>query len=404
MRYKCCNILEENGIEFRYNGVSLCQRVDHVGGGDIVVQTYNDKTDKFFDFDINKFLAKRKEVIDQNKTGEIYHKCVGCVELYENDWSEIEQPKVSQIILHHWTKCNSHCIYCYTNTDKKYFNERNSYKVLPILKQIEKSDLLDYGGICSFAGGELSCLKEFKGIVKILDRNYWAIIFNSSCIKYERIVAEHLKKGSGMLIVSVDSGNRELHKKIKQTDSFNSVWKNIAKYAKAAKNHLNMIYTKYIVIKDINDNEKSITEFLEMSQKSGIKYVLMEIDHYYFCDNRENIPKYIVDLFYFAFNKAKELGLDCQIYSNSSVLLQQGKWADDFWSTHIFDAGREINKYQRVCIQKISKNGEVTLYDDIKSASKQNNLSYKDIWIACEKNKKKKEYILKENLFSYYTD
>ena len=58
----------------------------------------------------------------------------------------------------------------------------------------------------------------------------------------------------------------------------------------------------------------------------------MEIDHYYMCDNRDNIPKYIRDLFYFAYEKATDMGLVCQIYSNSSVFLQQGQWADvDFW-------------------------------------------------------------------------
>ena len=44
----------------------------------------------------------------------------------------------------------------------------------------------------------------------------------------EKTVEKHLRKGNGMLIVSVDCGNRELHKKIKQVDTFDSVWKNIA--------------------------------------------------------------------------------------------------------------------------------------------------------------------------------
>lgn len=51
MRYKCCNLLT-GGIEFRYNGIALCKRVDHVGGGDIVVQTYDDKKNKDFKFDV----------------------------------------------------------------------------------------------------------------------------------------------------------------------------------------------------------------------------------------------------------------------------------------------------------------------------------------------------------------
>ena len=243
MKYKCCNLLT-GGIEFRYNGVALCQRVDHIGGGDIVVQTYDDKQDIDFKFDIKKYLAKRQEIIAQNKTGKIYHKCEGCVELYERDWPEEKYQKIFQMILHHWTKCNSHCIYCYTNKNKEYFNNRKSYKVLPILKNLDKNKLFDYGGICSFAGGEISCLPEFEGILKILQKYDIVPIFNSSCVEYERRVEEYLRNGNGMLIVSVDCGTKELHRKIKQVDSYESVWKNITRYANAAKRK-EFIYTKY---------------------------------------------------------------------------------------------------------------------------------------------------------------
>ncbi len=399
MRYKCCNLLT-GGIEFRYNGVALCQRVDHVGGGDIVVQTYDDKKDKKLNFDVKKYLEKKKEVIEQNKTGNLYHKCVGCVELYERDWPEVENQKIFQMILHHWTKCNSHCIYCYTNNDKEYFNNRKSYKFLPILKQLDKNNLLEYGGICSFAGGEISCLPEFEGILKILDKYDCVPIFNSSCVEYEKSVEKHLKKGNGMLIVSVDSGTKELHTKIKQVDSYEKVWNNITKYAKAVKRK-SMLYAKYIVLKDINDNEQAITDFLVKSKESGVEYVLMEIDHYYFCENRENIPKYIIDLFYFAFNKAQELGLNCQIYSNSSVLLLQGKWADNFWNNHVFDAGVEIDKYSLRSVYKIKSNKQTIRYDNIKSAASDNNLTYTQIWNACEKSSKNKSHNINGNYYIY---
>ena len=272
---------------------------------------------------------------------------------------------------------------------------------MPILKELDKNNLFDYGGICSFAGGEISCLKEFKQIVKLIDKYDCVPIFNSSCVKYEKEVEKHLKKGNGMLIVSVDCGNRELHKKIKQVDTFNKVWNNISKYAKAAENHKNMIYTKYIILKDINDNEKAITEFLEMSKKSNIEYVLMEIDHYYFCDNRNNIPKYIIDLFYFAFNKAKQMGLKCEIYSNSSVLLLQGNWADEFWRPYVFDAGKEIDKYSLRGVCKLNANKNITEYDDIKSAANDNHLKYTDIWKACENALKKKNNTINGNSYFY---
>jgi len=401
MKYKCCSLLM-GGIEFRYNGIALCQRVDHIGGGDIVVQTYDDKTDKNFRFDINSFLEKQNEVIEQNKTGEIYHKCVGCIELREEDWPEAEDIKLDQIIFHHWTKCNSHCIYCYTNKDKKYFNTRKSYKILPVLKELDKMDKFRYGGLCCFAGGEISCLKEFKDIVKLLDKYDFSYIFNSSCVQFEKIVEERLKKGNGVLIVSTDCGNRELHKKIKQVDTFNAVWKNIAKYSKAAKDHKDMIFTKYIILKDINDNEQAITEFLQMSKNCEIETVLMEIDHYFFLENRDNIPKYIIDLFYFAFEKAKSMGLNCKIYSNACVLLLQGQWADEFWRPYVFCSGDGIVKYTQRHVFKISADNSTEEYYNITSAAEENNLKYTDIWKTCEKNiNKRKKCTINGDIYSY---
>lgn len=402
MKYKCCNLLT-GGIEFRYNGISLCQRVDHVGGGDIVVQTYDENNPKSFKFDINNYFKRKKEIIEQNKTGKIYHKCEGCVELIDREWPEVENQKIFQMILHHWTKCNSHCIYCYTNKDKEYFNKRNSYKFLPILKELDKKNLLDYGGICSYAGGEVSCLKEFESIVKILDKYDCFPIFNSSCIKYEKTIAKHLKKGNGMLIVSVDCGNRELHKKIKQVDSFEKVWKNIKKYASECRKEA-LLYAKYIVLKDINDNEKSIDEFLLMSKKNGVKYVLMEIDHYYFIENRENIPEYIVNLYYYAYKRAKELGLICQIYSNSSVLLLQGKWADEFWRDKCYDAGIEIDKYAYRSLYSYNKKDGLSRYANIKGAEGQTKVSYADIFKACEMTAKNKSYKINNTWWFYAED
>ena len=402
MKYKCCNLLT-GGIEFRYYGVALCQRVDHVGGGDIVVQTYDEKNGGNFKFNIENYLAKRHEIINQNKTGKIYHKCEGCVELREQEWSDERSLKIFQMILHHWTKCNSHCIYCYTNSNKDYYNKRRSYKVVPILKDLDKNELLEYGGICSFAGGEISCLNEFEDVLKILKKYDIFPIFNSSCVKYERKINEYLKNGNGMLIVSVDSGSKELHKKIKQVDTFEKVWKNIGKYAKSSKKP-SLIYTKYIILKDINDNEQAITEFLQKSKSTGVKYVLMEIDHYYFIENRDNIPKYIIDLFYYAYNTAEKLGLICQIYSNSSVLLLQGKWANEFWRPLIFDAGIEIDKYSLRSVYKINDNKTFEKYDNIKCAASANNLTYPDIWKACEKSKNNKKFKINNAVYFYAED
>ncbi len=75
---KCCNFLAE-GIEFRYNAIALCNRVGHKGGGDIVVDYYDDKNPKAFKFDIEKYIEKRNNIIFMNQTGNVYPSCEECM-------------------------------------------------------------------------------------------------------------------------------------------------------------------------------------------------------------------------------------------------------------------------------------------------------------------------------------
>lgn len=334
MIYKTCSFLAE-GIEFRYNAIALCNRVGHKGGGDIVVEYYNDKDYKNFHFDLKQYLEKRNKIILQNQTKNIYPNCEGCIELNRKIYKDINSFKLSNIVLHYWTKCNSHCCYCYTNTDKKYFNKRKSYKFLPILKQLIKQDLLAKNGLVNWAGGEISCLNEFEKVLAIFDKYNYFSIFNSSGIKFEKSIAKHLKSNQGILIVSIDCGKKETHKKIKQVNSFNKVWKNIKKYESYCTNKQNL-FLKYIILPKINDSEEEITLFLEKVKETNCPNAIFDIDIYYLNQNRENIPEYIVKLFYFALNKSKELNLKFILYNNATIIFNQGKWKDSNILKYVF--------------------------------------------------------------------
>ncbi len=345
MLCKCCSFLA-NGIEFRYNAIALCSRVSHKGGGDIVVKYYDDKNAKDFKFDINEYILKRNEIIDANSGSTVYKQCEGCMELLHPEIKDINELKLSHIVLHHWTKCNSNCIYCYTNQNKQYYNKRKSYKVYPILKMLKKNGHIGYGGIVNYAGGEISCLKEFGKISKFFDKLEYSAIFNSSGIKYEKTVEKHLKNNSGMLFISIDAGKKETHKRIKQTDSYDKVWKNLKKYRQHCDND-EQLYVKYIVLPDINDTEEEINLFLEKVKESKIENVIFDIDIYYLNDNREKIPKNLIEKYEYALKRAKELELKFFLYNNASVMLTQGQWQNEKWKKYIFDDIKKTKVFKK---------------------------------------------------------
>ncbi len=386
MLCKCCNFLAE-GIEFRYNAIALCNRVGHKGGGDIVVEYYDDKNPKDFKFNAKKYVEKRNEIILKNTDKSVYPSCEGCMELRRPVVRDVNNLKISNFVLHHWTKCNSHCLYCYTNKDKAYFNSRKSYKVYPFLKELAKNNSIEWGGIVNWAGGEVSCLDEFEKVSAFFDDYDYFSIFNSSCIKYEKTIARHLKENKAVLIVSVDAGTKELHSKIKQVNSFDNVWRNLARYSQSCTNKA-LIYAKYIVLPNINDNKEEVDKFLKKVKENDIHFVLFDLDIYYFNENRDNIDKNVIDIFYYAFNKSKEYGLNFLLYSNSSVLFTNGKYKDDFWSDYLYDEAPKDNVFNNLQVVIIDKNGKIKIVPSVKQACYYTKIPYKKITESCKKYKK----------------
>ena len=347
MYYKCCHFLID-GLELRYNAIAICNHVSHQGGGDIVVQYYDEKQYKNFKFNQKEYLDLKQKIISNNQiSGNEYYKCKGCSLLNEFIIPNTKNTKISNIVLHHWTKCNSHCIYCYTNKDKIYFNKRKNYKALPILKKLKNSGILSKGGFINYAGGEISCLDEFEKISSFMDKMDYFQIYNSSGIKYEKTIAQHLKYRNGILIVSVDAGTKETHQKIKQCTSYDKVWENLNKYSNIC-TYKPLLLAKYIILKNINDNKEEICLFIDKCKKSGILYTLFDIDLYYFRENRENIPQYIIDLFFFAYTYAKKNDINMYLYTNSEIMLTQGKYANEFWIDKLYE--QNINNH---CIKKL---------------------------------------------------
>lgn len=400
MGYKCCKYLAE-GIEFRYNGVALCNRVGHKGGGDIVAEFYNEEKDDNFCFNVEKYLKKRRQVILQNQTDNLYPNCEGCMELHNQTFNYFEDLKLSNIILHHWTKCNSNCIYCYSSKNKEYYNKRRHYKVLPLIKNLERNKLLNYGGFVNWAGGEISCLEEFNDVEKIFDRYDWFSLFNSSGIKYEETIAMHLKNNRGLLIISTDSGTKETHEKIKRVRSFDKVWQNIERYSAAAENK-SLLQLKYIIIHGINDNKGEISAFLNKVKSLGLLYVIFDIDLYYLNDNRDNIPEYIAELFDYAREEAEKAGLRFFIYTNSSVLLTQGKYADTKWNKYIYGDDENVKAFDRV--YAFNKDGSYRKYPSIKFISASSKIPYNLIRKSCLEFKKGNIFKVKNTVYAYEND
>lgn len=332
-KYISCGFVH-HGMEFLFtNEVTLCSQVSHIGGGKIYLLKDFDP----INVNVQAILDKKKEILESFKRGEIYPNCKGCMELKEWEYPNTD-PKIKVIMLQYWTKCNSNCIYCYTNENKKYFNSKKNYEFYPILKEFIKQDAIDKNGVVNFSGGEVSCLKEFKKVVKLFDKINYFIIVNTSGVKYEKILGKRLKKGNSCIIISVDAGSKAIHEKIKQVKTYDKVWANIKKYSKD-KSLPHLLNIKYIIVPGYNDSEEEINLWLDKCKEAKIQNVILGIDANYFEPNRDNISQHILDLFEKTRVKAENMGFTFLIANRATTMLTKGKYADKKWEQYRFDEG-----------------------------------------------------------------
>lgn len=316
MRYKSCYWIE-SGINFDIDAYKVCCLYSAKGGGNTIIRD-NYKGEPV---DWDKVFAFKQMMKDMHKKGEVYHKCEGCIFLQEQDWDD-DHTKISMINLDYWTKCNSKCSYCHTMLDKDRYNKFKNYNFLPILKDMIKRDILRPNGHVSFGGGEVTLLHEFDKLLHIfMDFGFPLTRIHSSCIKYSKAVERGLKDGCVDLIVSVDSGSKEMHRKIKQVDSYDKVWNNLKRYASHQKD-ANAVKSKFILIPGENDLKQEIDLWLEKSKASGINCVLHEIESKWFYARRESVPDEIIDLFRYAKNKAEKLGLKYELYERAEHMME----------------------------------------------------------------------------------
>ena len=316
MRYKSCYWIE-SGINFDIDAYKVCCLYSAKGGGNTIIEdNYKGKPvdwDKVFEF--------KKMMKDMHKRGEIYPKCEGCIFLEEKDWED-DHSKISMINLDYWTKCNSKCSYCHTMLDKDRYNKFKNYNFLPIVKDMLKRDILRPNGHVSFGGGEVTLLPEFDKLLNIfMDFGFPHTRIHSSCIKYSRAIEKGLKNGCVDLIVSVDAGSKEMHKTIKQVNSYDKVWKNLKRYASHQKDPY-AVKSKYIVIPGINDSKEELEIWLHKAKENGVNFVLHEIESKWFYARRENVPDEMIQLFKYTEEKAKELGLKYEHYERAEHMMR----------------------------------------------------------------------------------
>lgn len=304
-RYISCKWLEsgvcfDNGVYG--SNVKLCCYMSAPGGGNsMIFEDYHGGK-----IDWEKFFKIKNEYRNIQKSGNTVEGCRGCVFLEEHDW--LQDDYIDNIVFDHFTKCNCACKYCYTDEDKKRYNKLKTYNIYPIVKDMFDKKIIRRGGAIGFGGGEPTILPEFDKLIDLLLKNrFYDMRVPSSGIKYSNVIAKGISTGRLSVVVSIDSSSRETYKKIKQTDAYDKVCKNLIKYSKAQRYTYNVI-SKYIIIPDYNDNKEEIDNWMKFNKDNNIQIIVIDIENSWLNKYREIEPdKRIVDLINYVIAKSREM-------------------------------------------------------------------------------------------------
>ncbi len=319
MEYTSCNWIQ-HGLNFEPAHIEMCCLRCHVGNGNLFIQTgYSGQP-----IDWDNFFKLKQKFIDVNKKGNIDPRCEGCFNLERKDWNDKER-YFSFIHFNHWTHCNCNCKYCFTDHQKQFFNNLPHYNVLPIVKDIFDKNLFRPGGEITFAGGEPTILEEFEELIHFLLDNAEGIKMriHTSGIKFSPAVARGVSENKIDIVISMDAGTAETYKNIKNQDSFNKVYENTKKYAKAQRDtNQSNVLTKFIIFPEYNDSLEEIERWLSLSAKAGVRGIILDIEHEWFKLQRESssMPTHILEQIKYINKRAKELNLRIELYNSARHL------------------------------------------------------------------------------------
>ena len=314
MKYLSCKYME-HGMDFEHRRLDTCCFTSHKGGGHIHYKdVYNGEQ-----IDWDDFFAFKKPFRENHRNGILTPQCEGCIMLEEKEWDE--ENYIDFLQFNYWINCNSKCTYCYIMQNPDIFHDMSAYNAVPVVKEMLEKKILRPGGEVSFGGGEPTIHPEFDELINLLtDNNFQYMKIHSSGIKYSPAIANSISKGAMKVVISIDSGSKEIYEKIKRVPCYDKVIETMKKYVQADILKKRAVISKYIIIPDVNDNYDEIENWIQTANDIGIKALAVDIEDGWYKDSREHVSPYYLDLVNYIIKRTQELKMAFELYDRAKGL------------------------------------------------------------------------------------
>lgn len=321
--YISCDELEY-GIHFEMEGLYHCATYFHSDKNYMPVTPLTGNLNK----DFKNFLNQKAKDKKSHKDGKIILRCQNCFQLEKKQWDNSN--KIKRIAISANRKCNSDCIYCTTHTNKEYYNSIEDVSVYDFIKKLFDNNLISKDCTVQIGGGEPVMHFEFEKLINLfIDLLSSRITVYTSGIEYSKGIERAIKLNRANIVISIDSGNRTLYKKIKNVDKFDVVSENLKKYCEAQKGttELHQAAMKYVLIPYVNSTRENIKEFLMLAKEIGCFAVRFDIENVWYKNNCNNINsvKYIFKLMKYFEETSEAMNFQHFFFQAPDYLIKQHK-------------------------------------------------------------------------------
>ncbi len=236
---------------------------------------------------LDKIFMARDELRRNTRDG-VDCACTGCPSLSHREWPE-EKNAFHHIAIANFSHCNLDCYYCENHTPPEKEDGtavRAAYDVLPIITGLYESGLAGPWTRFTWGGGEPTLVQEFEMLLRSLIERGAPIHIHTNATILSPAILEGLAAARITMTCSVDAGTPETYAAIKKRNSFATVWRNLAEYAKA---NGQAVTVKFIML-DKNMSEEEVTSFVGQCQAAGITKIRISRD------TQRPMPEYAVKL------------------------------------------------------------------------------------------------------------
>lgn len=286
----------------------------------------------------DELLDKRDEIRKNFAKGIFPKQCEGCYQIEEQPPKN--HRKIYDLAIAPWQICNSKCVYCESEYIYKYqdyiddygkFYKKfiEQYNMIPILEEMISKEILSKEARIDITGGEPTQYPRFNELLALLiEYGCKNIRILTNAITYSPAIEKALKADSATMIISLDAGTKEMHRKVKGVSSYDIVWENIKRYASVlpagSKHDMDL---KYILIPGLNDSKKELDLWLKTSKAAGATCVSVDVDFRLL--SKINVDKKIasnlVKLYEFAYKKAAKYKIRIYAHPNlRDIYIKQG--------------------------------------------------------------------------------